>query len=132
MPLLDHHLCTQYTKQSSIFFSSAIFFCTFRACIYLYILTLLLVPFRTNPVPFLLNLFLFGLSLFLFYPQREQPSHLACVFFIYLVSFLPKTSLKKDTTLCIHSPTFKCRLFSLRSFAEIFSCAFSLFIYRHI
>ena len=63
---------------------------------------LLLVPFLLTLflqlVPFLLYLFLFGLSLFLFYS--------ACSFFafkgnnllFYLVSFLPKTSLKKDTT----------------------------------
>ena len=30
--------------------------------------------------------------------------HLACIFFMYLVSFLPNTSFKKDTTLCFHFP----------------------------
>jgi len=49
----------------------------------------------TQPVPFLLYLFLLLCSACSFLPQREQLSLSACIFFIYLVSFLPKTSFKK-------------------------------------
>ena len=54
--------------------------------------TLLLVPFGLSLFPFLLNLFLFRL-------KREQPSHLACVFFYTLCLFLPNLSLKKTQPL---------------------------------
>lgn len=37
MSLLDHNLCTQYTKQSSFFFSSAIFFRTLPCALLLII-----------------------------------------------------------------------------------------------
>ena len=62
------------------------FYLYFTACSFFDNLTI-----STQPIPFLLYLFLFCL-------QKEQPSHLSCIFFIYLVSFLPKTSFKKDTT----------------------------------
>jgi len=71
-------------------------------------------------VPFLISLVLFYLPCSFFIPKREQPSLLPCVFFIYLVSFCPspsklvsffiacvffsQSSLKKDTTICFHSP----------------------------
>ena len=68
---------------------------------------------------------LFGLSLFLFCPQREQPSHLACVFFYLACIFFPKTSFKKRHNLC--SPcTLPCALLYL--FDYFYLVPFHLFM----
>ena len=69
----------------------------------------LLGPFLLSLFPFYLpcsfSLFLFALlvpffSAYSFFASKGNTPPSACIFFIYLVSFLPKTSLKKDATLC--------------------------------
>ena len=67
------------------------------------------------PVPNF-SLFLFYSACSFFASKREQPSHLACIFFIYLVSFLLPFCLKKDTTPVSFA------LFSGRTFTIILIC----------
>lgn len=79
----------------------------------------------TQPVPFFHPAYSF------FCLQKEQPSHLACIFFIYLVSFLPKTSFKKDTTLCFHY-SHPCRAQLYYIFLLVFSSIFFSYLTRAI
>ena len=89
----------------------------------------------TQPVPFLLYLFLFGLSLYkfacLFLCFLVYFFIQACIFFIYLVSFLPKTSFKKDTTLCFHY-SHPCRAQLYYIFLLVFSSIFFSYLTRAI
>ena len=72
----------------------------------------ILSPFQSF-ILILFYLFLFLLGLFLFYPQREQPSHLPCVFFIACVFLCSKPLSKKTQPLFLsHSPV---RIFILVS-----------------
>ena len=66
-----------------------------------------------------------------FASKRNNPLTLACIFFIYLVSFLSITSLKKDTTLCFHYPH-PCRAQLYYIFLLVFSSIFFSYLTRAI
>ena len=89
----------------------------------------------TQPVPFLLYFFLFGLSLYKFCLSNlcflVYFFIQACIFFIYLVSFLSITSLKKDTTLCFHY-SHPCRAQLYYIFLLVFSSIFFSYLTRAI
>ena len=76
------------------------------------------------PVPNF-SLFLFCFTCSFFASKGNNPLTLACIFFIYLVSFLPKTSFKKDTTPVSFCPHPCALYFVLLSFSFSLSCTYT-------
>jgi len=101
-------------------------------CLYFYSFSIL---FRDYPATILnvtvwslslLYLFPFCFTCSFFIPKREQPSHLVCVFFIYLVSFYAQNLFQKR-----HNPCFLVLSLSVLLFCDCSNCTFLRFFSEH-